>query len=89
MLSCPSTPSRRCRPSFGGGTLLVMQPLHMHQHTRAARARKSANMVSANMVSILPKRVPRRRSTSPATSSPSTRAPGRIRTAPPGPCHAI
>ena len=36
------------------GTFLVVQPVHLHQHTRAARARKSANMVSANMVSILP-----------------------------------
>ena len=26
--------------------------LHLHQHTRAARARTSANMVSANMVSV-------------------------------------
>ena len=33
---------------------LVVQPMHLHQHTRAARARKSANMVSANMVSVLP-----------------------------------
>ena len=29
------------------GTFLVVQPVHLHQHTRAARARKSANMVSA------------------------------------------
>ena len=28
---------------------LVVQPVHLHQHTRAAHARKSANMVSANM----------------------------------------
>ena len=28
--------------------------MHLHQHTRAAHALKSANMVSANMVSILP-----------------------------------
>ena len=32
---------------------LVVQPVHLHQHTRAARARKSANMVSADRVSIL------------------------------------
>ena len=31
---------------------LVVKPAHLHQHTRAARARKSANMVSANMVSV-------------------------------------
>ena len=39
---------------------LVVQPVHSHQHTRAARARKSANMVYANMVyanmvSVLPR----------------------------------
>ena len=34
---------------------LVVQPVRLHQHTRAARARKSADMVSANMVFILPK----------------------------------
>ena len=34
---------------------LVVQHVHLHQHTRAARARKSANMVSANTVSVLPK----------------------------------
>ena len=34
---------------------LVVQPVHLRQHTRAARARKSANMVSANIVSVLPK----------------------------------
>ena len=33
---------------------VVAQPVHSRQHTRAARARKFANMVSANMVSILP-----------------------------------
>ena len=31
----------------------MVQPVHLHQHTRAARARKSANMVSADRVSIL------------------------------------
>ena len=30
---------------------LVVQPVHVRQDTRAARARKSANMASANMVS--------------------------------------
>ena len=34
---------------------LEVQPVHLHQHTRATRARKSANTVSANTVSILPK----------------------------------
>ena len=34
--------------------MLVVQPTHLHQPTRAARARKSANVVSANLVSILP-----------------------------------
>ena len=29
---------------------LAVQPVHFRQRTRAARARKSANMVSANMV---------------------------------------
>ena len=33
----------------------MVQPVHLRQHTRAARARKSANMFSADMVSILPK----------------------------------
>ena len=33
--------------------------VHLHQHTRAARAVKSANMVSAIMVSILPRQVQR------------------------------
>ena len=33
----------------------MVQPVHLHQHTLAARARKSANMVSASMVSILPR----------------------------------
>ena len=28
--------------------------MHMHQHTRAAHTRKSANMVSASMIAILP-----------------------------------
>ena len=32
--------------------LLVVQSVHLHQHTHAARARKSANVVSANMVSV-------------------------------------
>ena len=36
--------SWRCRPPVGR--------LSSHQHTRAARARKSANMASANMVSV-------------------------------------
>ena len=31
----------------------VVQPVHLHQHTRAARARKSANMFSPNMASVL------------------------------------
>ena len=30
----------------------MVQPVHVHQHTRAARAHKSVNMVSANMVSV-------------------------------------
>ena len=38
--------------TFLSCTFLVVQPVHLHQHTRAARARKSANMVSANMVSV-------------------------------------
>ena len=37
------------------GTFSVVQPVRLHQHTRAARAHKSANMVSAEMVSILPR----------------------------------
>ena len=32
--------------------VLVVQPVHLRQPTPAARARKSANMVSANMVSV-------------------------------------
>ena len=40
-------------------TLLVLQPVHLHQHTRAARARKSADMVAANTGSILPRFVGR------------------------------
>ena len=36
------------------GTFLAVQPVHLRQHTRAARARKSADMVSAIMVSSLP-----------------------------------
>ena len=36
------------------GTFSVAQPVHLHQHTRATRARKSADMVCANVVSILP-----------------------------------
>ena len=39
---------------FLSGTFLVVQPVHLHQHTGSAPARKSANMVSAIMVSILP-----------------------------------
>ena len=31
---------------FLSGTFLVVQPVHLHEHTRAARVRKSANMVS-------------------------------------------
>ena len=31
---------------FLSGTFFVVQPVHLHQHTPAARARKSANMVS-------------------------------------------
>ena len=34
--------------------VLVVQPLHLHRDTCAARACKSASMVSANMVSVLP-----------------------------------
>ena len=34
---------------------LVVQPVHSHQHARAARARKSASMVSASMISVLPR----------------------------------
>ena len=34
----------------------AVQPVHLHRHTRAARARKSANMASANMVSVLPRK---------------------------------
>ena len=34
------------------GTSPVVQPVHLHRHTRAARARKSANVVSANMASM-------------------------------------
>ena len=37
---------------FLSGTFLVVHPVHLHQYTLAARARKSANMVSANMVSM-------------------------------------
>ena len=37
---------------FLSGTFLVVRPVHSHRHTRAARVRKSANMVSANMVSV-------------------------------------
>ena len=40
---------------------LVVQTVHLHQHTRAARARQSANMVSADKVSILPRAAARRR----------------------------
>ena len=40
------------------GTFLVVQPVHSHQYTRAARERKSACMVSANMVSMAMK-IPR------------------------------
>ena len=29
-----------------------MQPVHLHQHTRAACAREAADVVSANMVSV-------------------------------------
>ena len=36
---------------FLSGTFLVVRPVHLHQHNRAAGARKSANMVSADMVS--------------------------------------
>ena len=36
--------------SYMKGPLWGVKPVHLHQHTRAARARKSANMVSANMV---------------------------------------
>ena len=32
----------------------ALEPVRLHQHTRAARARESADMVAANMVSILP-----------------------------------
>ena len=39
---------------FLHGTFSAVQPVHLHRPTRAARARKSANMVSANMVSVLP-----------------------------------
>ena len=46
-------PLRKCHEQ-NSCMFLAVQPLHLHQHTRAARARKSANMVSANMVSILP-----------------------------------
>ena len=37
---------------FLSGAFVVVQPVHLHQHTRAARARKSANTVSANVVSM-------------------------------------
>ena len=33
------------------GNFLVVQLVHLHQHTCATRMHKSANMVSANMVS--------------------------------------
>ena len=46
-------PLRRCS-YFLSGTFLGVQSVHLHQHTRAARAHKSANMVSTNMISILP-----------------------------------
>ena len=39
---------------FVGGAFLVVQPVHLHQHARAACARQSANVVPANMISILP-----------------------------------
>ena len=42
-------PLRRIRLFF-----LVVQAVHFRQHTRAARVRKYANMVSANIVPILP-----------------------------------
>ena len=32
---------------------LVARPVHLHQHTSAARARKSANAVSANLTTII------------------------------------
>ena len=41
---------------FLSGPFLVAQPVHWHQHTRAARARKSANMDSANMPFVAPMR---------------------------------
>ena len=37
---------------FLSGAFSVVQPVKSHQHTRAARARKSANMVSANAVPV-------------------------------------
>ena len=37
---------------FSEWYFLVVQPVHLHQRTRAARARKSANMVCANVVSV-------------------------------------
>ena len=44
----------------GCTSMLVVQPVHLHQHSRADSARKSANMVSAHMVSValrLPRQV--------------------------------
>ena len=38
------------------GTFLVVQPVHLRQHTRAARAHKSANMASASTLSVLPRK---------------------------------
>ena len=41
--------SLRMYGCFLRGTILGVQPVHLHQHTGAARARKCANMVSANI----------------------------------------
>ena len=46
--------TQRAYSYFLVGASLAVQPVHLSQHTRAARARKSASMVSASMVSILP-----------------------------------
>ena len=46
-------PLRKCHQE-NSCTFLVVQPVHFYPHSRAARARQSANMVFANMVSVPP-----------------------------------
>ena len=49
---CTGCTNRKIQSCFLVETFLVVQPMHLHQHTREASARKSANMVSANIVSV-------------------------------------